>query len=486
MWNLVRPETNKHDNKNEIQLNIEGKSVTDSYKLADIFNDYFANATYTTQSENYDHPPSALDSLHSSCTKSFSQIYMTPVSANELQDIIKPLKMKNSCGYDEVPLKILKISLPYIISPLIYLWYTAMLSGIFPAWLKYAQIVPIFKKGDKEQPTNYRPISLLTSFSKIFEKVIYRRLDNHMKSNNILAEEQYGFISNISTEQAIYQLTNNILKALDNKRLVGEIFCDLTQAFDCVDHDILLDKLEFCGVTGIANNLIKSYLMERYQRVIIRNKSSNIYYSKWNKIIKGVPQGSVLEPLLFLIHINDLLGSIRQNSLPTLFADNTNIICMHYNPHSFKESVEEILLRLSKWFQATLLTLNLNKTKFVHFLTKSNQSALHSIDLDHYHIGISQSTSFLGLILDSMLTWQLHIDKICTKLKTGCYILRSLISCLLVDNLKMIYFSYIHSIITYGIIFWENSASSDEVFKLQKRAIRIITNTHSRTSCLKN
>ena len=172
------------------------------------------------------------------------------------------------------------------------------------------------------------------------------------------------------------------------------------------------------------------------------------------------------------------------NSLPTLFADDTNIICKHYNPHSFKESVEETLMKLSKWFQANLLTLNLNKTKFVQFLTKSNQSAVDSIDLDHYHIGSSQSTSFLGLILDNTLTWQLHIDKICTKLKTGCYILRSLKSCLLVDNLKMIYFSYIHSIITYGIIIWGNSANSDEVFKLQKRAIRIITSSHSRTSCL--
>jgi hypothetical protein len=263
MWNLIKSETNKYANKKEIQLNIEGKQVTNSRQLANIFNDYFTNATTTPQSDNYNHPMSAIDSLLASCSNSFSQIYMTPVTGNEIKNIIESLKMKSSCGYDEVPLKILKISLPYIISPMVYLCNRSILSGIFPSWHKYAQIVPTFKKGDKEQPTNYRPISLLTSFSKIFEKVIYKRLDNHVNANNILAKEQYGFRSNTSIEQAIYQLTNNILKALDNKQLVGGIFCDLTKAFDCVDHKILLNKLEFYGITGNANKLIKSYLTER-------------------------------------------------------------------------------------------------------------------------------------------------------------------------------------------------------------------------------
>ena len=132
-----------------------------------------------------------------------------------------------------------------------------MSSGTFPTWLKFSQIVPVHKKGDKNKLTNYRPISLLTAFSKIFEKVIYKRLDNHITSNNILAKEQYGFRNNASTEKAIHQLTNNILKALDNKYLEGGIFCDLTKAFDCVDHDILLDKLEYYGIKGNALNLIK-------------------------------------------------------------------------------------------------------------------------------------------------------------------------------------------------------------------------------------
>jgi exonuclease III len=483
MWNFIKSESNMYNNKNEIQLNIEGKQVTNPMQLANIFNDYFTNATTMPQLGNYNDPMTAIDNLLTSCTKSPSQIHMAPVTGNEIKKIIKSLKMKSSCGYDEVPPKILKISLPYIISPLVHLCNRSLHSGIFPSWLKYAQIVPIFKKGDKEQPTNYRPITLLTSFSKIFEKVIYTRLENHINVNNILASEQYGFRSNTSIEQAIYQLTNNILKALDNKQLVGGIFCDLTKAFDCVDHKILLNKLEFYGITGNANKLLKSYLTERYQRVTIRNKASNTYFSKWNKITKGIPQGSVLGPLLFLIYINDLPGSLGLNSLPTLFADDTNIICTHHDLHSFKENVEESIIRLTKWFKANLLTLNLEKTKFVQFVTKPNQSVTDRIGLDHHHIGNARSISFLGLILDDTLTWHLHIDKICTKIKTGCYVLRSLKSCLLLDNLKLIYFSYIHSIITYGIIFWGNSSKSHVVFKLQKRAIRIITNTPSKTSC---
>ena len=156
--------------------------------------------------------------------------------------IIKSLKWKNSCGCHEIPPRILKINLPYIISPLIYLCNKSMALGIFPSWLKFSKVVPIFKNGNKDTLSNYRPILLQTSHSRISEKVIYKRLDNCMISNNILATEQYGFRNNTSSENAIYQLTNNILKTLNNKCLVGGISCDLTKAYDCVDHDILLDK----------------------------------------------------------------------------------------------------------------------------------------------------------------------------------------------------------------------------------------------------
>jgi hypothetical protein len=193
------------------------------------------------------------------------------VTAQEIKDIITSLKWTTSSRYDEVPPRLVKLSLLFIISPINYLCNKSLTSGIFPSWLKYSQVTPILKKGNKFELSNYRPISLLTSFTKIFEKIIYKRLANHASAHNILSKAQNGFRTNRSTDNAIYQLTNNILKALDYKQPVGGIFCDLSKAFDCVDHETLLNKFEYYGFIGTANKLIKSYLEERSQIVLMKD-----------------------------------------------------------------------------------------------------------------------------------------------------------------------------------------------------------------------
>jgi len=243
-----------------------------------------------------------------------------------------------------------------------------LLTGIFPDRIKYSEIKPIYKKGDKTLITNYRPISLLPVFSKIFEQVIYKRLYYHLTLNNILVKEQFGFRCNSSTEIAIYTLLNNILSSLNNRIIVGGLFCDLQKAFDCINYDLLLSKMKFYGITGVANRLMESYLRNRYQRVNTNgHNNSNDYLSKWKEVQHGVPQGSVLGPLLFLIYINDLSKSVSDKSSPILLADNTSFIIANCNETEFKFKTNEIFNEINKWFHSNLLMLNYDKTFFAIF-----------------------------------------------------------------------------------------------------------------------
>jgi exonuclease III/uncharacterized protein YutD len=483
LWSIVKTETKKEGNKCEPILSNKRRTLNEYKKLANDFNTYFLNINDRRPRNNIATTDPALNYLQNNFVKPFPSIQLAPVTTTEMKDIIKSLKWKNSHGYDEIPIKILKISLSFITSPLTYICNKSLVSGLFPTRLKYSQINPVFKKGNKSEMSNYRPISLLTSFSKIFEKIIYNRLQNHIAVNNILAKEQHGFRNKFSTQTASFELINNILDALNNNMKVGGIFCDLTKAFDYVNHDILLTKLKFYGITGKANNLIKSYLSDRYQRVLIKNNYSNKCFSEWGKIKQGVPQGSILGPLFFLLYINDLPGLINDTSKPTVFADDTSIIFTHTNYLDLKHEIDTVIMKIIKWFETNSLILNFDKTNFMHFMTRPNHEVDLQISYNTNIISATNTTNFLGLSLDSSLTWKIHIKHLSSKLNSACYLIRSLRSVISRKNLRTIYFSYVHSIMTYGIIFWGSSPLSDTIFKLQKRIIRIMMNITNRQSC---
>jgi hypothetical protein len=277
----------------------------------------------------------------------------------------------------------------------------------------------VFKIFPNQSYYNYKQISLLTSFSKIFEKVIYKRLHQLIINNNILAPEQYGFRNSSSTETASYNLINNILSARDKKSSVGGIFCDLTKAFDCVDHEILFSKLEFYGIMGKANFLIRTYLHSRYQRVIINNKHSNKYFSKWEMVKIGVPQGSNLGPLFFLLSINDPPFIVNDVSKPTLSAD-TSIISTNPNFTDFRRETDTLFTSLNIWFETNLLSLNYNKTHYIYFVSKTTSYLNSCINHGNNYITSTQNTKFLGFVTDNTISWKTHIDFLLPKLSSAC------------------------------------------------------------------
>jgi len=196
-------------------------------------------------------------------------------TVKEIEQIIKSLKSKNSHGYDEISTKILKISCPFVSSPINFICNKMLFGCVFPNRLKYANIIPLHKNGDKCEASNYRPISLLMSFSKIFETVMQKRILKHITKYSILSTEQYGFRVGYRTDNAIYKLKTEILNAMNDKLQIGGIFCDLEKAFDCVNHDILLAKLKFYGINDKYFYLFQSYLLDRYCRTAVYNRNEN-------------------------------------------------------------------------------------------------------------------------------------------------------------------------------------------------------------------
>jgi hypothetical protein len=350
---------------------VDGSKVTDKLSIADNFNKYFTMLGSNLASKILPATVPFQEYLSNNLpnnSKSFS-LFLTDVT--EVTNIVSDIKNSMSEGCDGLPSSILKQIFHPIAAVITKIINVSFLAGIFPDALKIAKICPIFKSGDKHTLSNFRPISVLPSFSKIFEKIMYKRLNDYLTKYTMLSPNQYGFRKGYSCYMALLDMHYNISTALDRKEYAAGVFLDLSKAFDTVDHAILIKKLEHYGIRGTPLNLFISYLSCRKQYVSFRGTNSYL-----STVICGVPQGSTLGPLLFLLYINDITSCSAVLKF-ILFADDTNIFFSHKDINILIKTLNQELLKLSMWFRANKLSLNVLKTNFMFFGKKTRLHMSH-------------------------------------------------------------------------------------------------------------
>ena len=349
-------------------------------------------------------------------------------------------------------------------------------TGIHPDILKVSKTIPIFKKGSRLLVSNYRPISLLSNLNKILEKIIHDRVYSFLEDSQCIYSLQFGFRKKHSTNHTLIDITENIRQALDSKNFACGVFVDLQKAFDTVNHDILISKLEHYGIRGIANNWFASYLKNRSQFVSILG-----FNSTTKPVPHGVPQGSVLGPLLFLIYINDLHTAIKHSKVYH-FADDTNLLNTGNSANKMQKYVNADLKILYKWLLANKISLNCDKTEVIFFHKPRFKVPNIKIMMNGHRIFPSKSIKYLGLYLDETLNGRFHCDILAKKLKRANGMLSKARHYISKDDLKSLYFAIFSSHLTYGSQIWGQVSNSfnQHIFKLQNRALRIITFTDLR------
>ena len=323
-------------------------------------------------------------------------MFLAPVTTNEIETTIKYLNERKAIGPNSVPTKILKLAKQPLSVPLCELINLVFETGKFPDILKIAKVIPTFKKGDPLNCNNYRPISLLSNIGKIIEKILYERIYIFLEQNNCLYMHQFGFRNQHSTNHALIQITDKIRKALDANKYICGVFLDFQKAFDTVNHKILFSKLNYYGIRGITLNLLKSYLTNRKQFVHVNNTDSDTLINTY-----GVPQGSILGPLLFLIYINDLHNVIKHSST-THFADDTNLLYPHSSLKQINKHINHDLKLIVHWLRANRISLNVDKTEIIIFRPKRKTITKNmNFRISGQKIKTTTNTKYLGLILNS-------------------------------------------------------------------------------------
>ena len=392
------------------------------------------------------------------------------------------LPAKNSSGHDNISNLLLKEIIAPLSPTLVEVFNKSLSKGEFPTVMKLAEVVPLYKGKEHYIETNYRPISLLTTISKILEKIVYQRVYCFLQSTGQIYENQYGFRANHSCEHAIGQVVGTIIKSLEKRQYSACILLDLSKAFDTIEHKILLQKLDTYGIRGNALSWFESYLTNRRLRVKCRTVSNSKETMSDEQPVKyGTPQGSCLGPLIFLVFVNDLHLHLRESEC-VQFADDTTLVFSHRSIQYLRFIVENELSVVQDWFNANKLTLNIDKSSYLLYHTQKQTIPTFKIVLNDIKIPRVKYAKFLGVWMDDQLKWDIHINKLLTKLKCGIGMLKRSKHLLSPKAKKLLYFGQIHSNLCYSLSVWGSMLQSQMVCKIitaQETAIRLIDPTLS-------
>ena len=469
-WEGIRSIININKSKlpSVSQIKVKDKIISNPKKVADTLNNFFVNVGPNTENNIPSNPKIKPEKYLKN--KNRLNFIIAHISNEEVLDIINNLENK-STGPQSIPVKLLKLIPDLILIPLCEIINQSFQTGKYPDALKICKVIPIHKGGATDDLNNYRPISLLSIFDKIMEKLMHKRLYDFLQEHKILFPNQFGFRKNNSTTYALLQITEKIKETIDKGKHGCGIFIDLRKAFDTVNHEILIRKLEHYGIRGSALHWFESYLTNRKQYVYINGESSQM-----DNITCGVPQGSVLGPLLFLIYINDLpnISSVLQFYL---FADDTNIYYEADSLNKLERVINNELKKLYTWLIVNRLSLNIDKTNFLVFHPYNKpMKQLITIKINKKAISEKDHIKYLGVILDATITWKTHIDKICKTVSRTIGVMYKIRPYVNLKILKTIYYSLIYSHLIYAIEVWGSADNThlNHILVLQKRVVRMI------------
>lgn len=466
IWNLVNNSKKCKSCCSELVIN--NTLVTDKTEIVNHFANHFSSVAEIARKK--------LGVISSSCTHditSLNSMSFVPVSGRDVEKIIDSMKCKPSTGFDEISVKVVKYCKYELSDDLASLINRSVELGQFPSLLKKAIVIPIHKKLDPKDVNNYRPISLLSVFSKIIEKAISVQLNSFLNKFNKLTNCQHGFRSDYSTESALIEITQYIYDNMDKNHKVMAAFFDLNKAFDTLDFNFILDKMYAIGIRGSLLDWFKSFL--EFRKAIVKMYK---HFSEEFELIFGIAQGSTIGPLIFLLFINDLPLYITLG-IVFMFADDTGIVVIGKNSDECIYKLNAIIEEFANWCNKNNVILNKDKTVLVEFCSKHGTKSIQNFNYEN----IENSTKTLGVHIDSNMSWEQHINYVINKLNSAYYAICSLKCKLDQNGLLSVYYGLVNSHLNYCTSVWGGSIHINKVLVVQKRILRKIFNMKLTDSC---